>query len=400
MLSILGPLAAAAVDGRPLRSRVAWGEEAIALLDERWDALVRRQPVPNPTLSATWLREMMAWERGVPFVVIVEAGDRLVGGGAFGLRRPLGPRGPRLATWLGGGRPALTADLLTDPEVPASGGLLVDALLGETHAVHLVPTPLDGAAAVALRARVPWVARWHEVDGWVVALPPPKLDDLRRKVAYAKRRAARLGASVSVSVAEDPEAVAACLERLFILHRERWRGRSDEMVQFSTTEEQRAWHRRAVVAMAARGEVRLSEVFEDSELVASTLGLLAGRGALFLTPAVRVGGRLRGPGHVAMLAWVESALAAGGKVMNLGSGSGEPEGPKAALGPTLVPCGRLIAARSAAAQRALEGALWLRKAVWVARMRLGWRRAGAPVTLEDDAPPPADQRPAREREGR
>jgi CelD/BcsL family acetyltransferase involved in cellulose biosynthesis len=390
-VSLLERLPEAAVPARPLRVRVAWGEEAIALLDERWDALVRRQPVPNPTLSATWLREMMAWERGVPFVVVVETGDRLVGGGAFGLRRPLGPRGPRLATWLGGGR--RMPDLLVDPEVPDAGERLVDALVREAHAVSLLSTPLDGAAASALGARTPWVGRWHEVDGWVVALPPPKLEDLRAKVAYAKRRAARLGARVSVSVAGDPEAVAAGLERLFTLHRERWRGRRDKMVQFSTTEEQRAWHRRAVAAMAAHGEVRLVEVFEDDEPVAASLDLVAGRSTFLLTTATRVGGRLRSPGYVTILACVEAAMAAGGEVMNLGGGSGEPGTPKAALGPTLVPCGRLIAARLAAAQRALEGALWLRKAVWVARMRLGWRRAEAPVSLQAGA---ADQPPAEE----
>jgi hypothetical protein len=154
------------------------------------------------------------------------------------------------------------------------------------------------------------------------------------------------------------------------------------MGHFSTTEAQRAWHRRVVAAMAARGEVRLVEVLEDDEPVAVSLNLLAGRGALFHTTGTRVGGRLRGPGHLTMLAGVEAAMAAGGEVMNLGGTAGEPEGPKGALGPTLVPGGRLIAVRWRAAQPALEGALWLRKMVWVARMRLAWQRAETPVTLE------------------
>ena len=79
--------------------------------------------------------------------------------------------------------------------------------------------------------------------------------------------------------------------------------------------------------------------------------------------------------------------------MNLGGGSGEVGGPKAELGPTLVPCGRLIAVRWRAAQRTLEGALWLRKVVWVARMRLAWQRAETPVRRQAgaaDRPPPEE----------
>ena len=77
-------------EGEP-RVRVGWGKNAIRLLDDRWDSLVFGQRLPNPTLSATWLREKASWDQSVPLVIVVEAGDRLAAGGAFGVLCPAGP---------------------------------------------------------------------------------------------------------------------------------------------------------------------------------------------------------------------------------------------------------------------------------------------------------------------
>lgn len=336
------------------------GMRALELLDDRWDALTLRQPIPNPTLSAAWLREMAAWDLTVPLIIVVSSGDRVVAGGAFSLSRPLGRFGPVLATWLGrNGRPVLSPDLLIDPDFPDAGRILVNTLFDQVHAVLIGPSPLDGPASIFLKARAPWLHIRPEVEGWFVRLPPPKIDRQRNKAAYARRRAERLGATVSVSVAAEPQAVAGALERLFILHRERWSGRDDQS-HFSCFDKERAWHRRAVAGMAALGRVRLIEVFEHDQLIASALGLIAGRGALFHTPATRTGQRLRGPGHIAMAAWVEAAMDAGAEVMDLGRGSGEPEGPKGGLGPTMRPCASFQAARSPALQQVLMSSLWLR----------------------------------------
>jgi hypothetical protein len=180
-------------------------------------------------------------------------------------------------------------------------------------------------------------------------------------VEHVLRRAARRGTGVSVAVAQEPERVALALERLFTLYRERWDGRPNEIPRFSANEAQRSWHRRAVAGLAARDRVRIVEVLEDGELVSSQLNLLFGRGALFHTTATRTGGRLHGPGHVAMLASVEAAMSAGAEVMDLGCGSGEPGGPKFRIGATMVPLASFVAARAERWQRPLEGALWLRK---------------------------------------
>jgi len=111
-------------------------------------------------------------------------------------------------------------------------------------------------------------------------------------------------------------------------------------------------------AMAACDKVQLVEVFEDGELVASHLGLLADRGALTHTLAIQVGGRLKGPGHVVQLAVVEAAMSVGAEVIDRGRG-GLPGDPKIDLGPRKVPFGTFQAARSPAMQRALEGTLRL-----------------------------------------
>ena len=77
-----GPAAAI----RP-RVEVACGNEAVDLLDARWDELLYRQDVPNPALSSTWLRHIASSEVGEPLVVVVEAGGRLLAAGACARRR-------------------------------------------------------------------------------------------------------------------------------------------------------------------------------------------------------------------------------------------------------------------------------------------------------------------------
>ena len=343
-----------------LRVRAEEGENALGLLDERWDSLLLRQPVPNPTLSAPWLREMASWGPGAPFVISVESGNRFLAGGAFTILSPARRIGPKLVTWLGrNGRPVQTPDLLVDPDFPGAGGLLVDFLFSKVHAVLVGPTSLHGPTSIFLRERAPWLHVRPEVEGWFAKLPPPDLARRQSEMAYQVRRAARRGATISVAVSKDVQAVNAALERLFELHRERWQNRGDES-HFSTTQHQRMWYRRAVAGMAVRGAVRFVEVFENGELIASILGLIAGRGALFHTTATRVESRLRGPGHLAMLTLVEEAVSAGAEVLDIGLGGGNPEGPKGKLHPIKILFGSFQAASSRTLQTPLETVLKIR----------------------------------------
>lgn len=352
--------------------RVERGDAALGLFDDRWDDLVRRQRMPNPTLTATWLRAVAEQEPGVPFVVAVEAGDRLLAAGAFALRRPLGRRSPWVASWLGdlplppglGNAPlVMSPDLLIDRTAPWAGPQIAQTLLDEAVAVHLSIAPLAGVAAEALLDRAPWLSVWRRQEAWVADVSQPALASRRKEDAYHRRRAERHGATVSVTCAEEPDAVLPALERLFDLHERRWRGRADAIARFDASEELREWYRSLTHAMACRGEAQVVEVFEDGNPVAGLLGFVVGQGALMHTTAAQPGDRFKRPGHAALLAFVDAAHAAGATTVNLGRGAGEPGGPKADLYPRRLSLAGIFAARSWALQQALELPLALRARV-------------------------------------
>jgi hypothetical protein len=120
------------------------------------------------------------------------------------------------------------------------------------------------------------------------------------------------------------------------------------------------------------------EALENGAVVASQLNLLHGRGALFLATATRVGGAVRGPGHVVMLRSLSEAYDAGAEVMNLGAYAEDPGGPKDRLGPFRVPSCRALIVRSRMLQGCVDLTLGARR--WV-RTALGKepprQRAGA-----------------------
>jgi CelD/BcsL family acetyltransferase involved in cellulose biosynthesis len=321
--------------------RLIEGPGAIAALDDRWDALVARQPVPNPTLTSTWLRELVAWEPGVPLVAVAEADGRLLAAGAFGVRRPGRILGPRVATWLGTDNYWYSPDLLVDPEVPDAGIALMSSVLEHVGAVE-ISLPADGIAAATLRARLPQLHEEKRTDEWVTPLPPPRLEYAANRVAHVRRRAERRGAHLEEDIARSPDEVAAALERMFSIHHGRWDGKANAITRFSTTDGHREWYRRVIASMAAQDSVRIIEVREDRRLIASLLGLFAGSGAMLHLMAVDPGAHLRQPGHGSLLAWVNEAMACGATVMDLCWGAGGPNSPKSRLGPTGIPVNELL----------------------------------------------------------
>src|SRR5437762_12858770 len=100
----------------PLEVRVARGPGACELLDERWDALVRRQALPNPTLSSAWLRALVPVERGEFVTIAVLSGERLVAGAALAVTPLWGKRGPVISRWLGSPASQRLPDVLLDPK--------------------------------------------------------------------------------------------------------------------------------------------------------------------------------------------------------------------------------------------------------------------------------------------
>ena len=324
MTAVVGPRASS----RGFSVRAEVGESCGSLFDDRWDDLVRRQPLPNPTLSATWLRHLVDWEEGQPAAIVVEQDGALVAAGAFGLYRPAGAVGPTFARWLGDHRQWFSPELLVDPEVSAAGETVVDALLRLADVVHL-PAAADGAAHAALRARVPWLTELPGAEGWIVPVPPPRMEEALTRLGRDCRRAARRGAEVTLRLASTPEEVDLALERLFVLHAERWRMRGGEIPRFSTTEAHRAWYRRVVAAMAERREVVIAEVIEDTEVFATHMAFVFGHGAVMHTTAVRLGGRLDEPGRAPQLHLCVALEEAGVRAIDMGWGACDPGSPKA-----------------------------------------------------------------------
>lgn len=342
-------------------AHIAVGDEAVELLDGRWDALLMRQVVPNPMLSSTWLRELVRWRTGTPFVAVVEEGGDYLAAAALELHHGRGLV-PRVATWLGPKEQLFSPDMLVAPGRTDATETLLEAIFTKADVLSLW-TPAGGAAAKALATVTPWrrSARWTE--RWLVPWPAPRLDYARKRTAYELRRANRHGAQIEVRIAAEADAVDAALIRLFRVHRDRWRDRRDEVARVATTAMHRRWNRRTIHRLAAAGRVRVAEVVEDGHTVASCLGLLHGRGGIGHTWAVRPGGVLRQPGHVAVLACVEALAGEGAAVIDLGIGCGEPNTPKARLGSVADPIVAVFAAGEGRRQRRLEAMHEVRSAV-------------------------------------
>lgn len=324
-------------------SSVHRGEDALALLhDRRWDDLVLQQARPNPTLLGAWQRVLGGLGLGEPLVVTVSSGGTLLAAGAFTVRRALRGR-LSAAAWLGKSLQSFSPDILAS--APEYAEVLVDRLLGEVDLVKLT-TVEGGRFAAAVRRLAPW-ASVHAAPGtFVTELPVTTHARLQRSAASDQRRAERAGVRVEVQVATDPADVAPALERLFRLHRSRWWGRAWENANFSTGARTRAFHRAAVIALAREDGVRLAEIFEDGQLVASNLALLAGRGGVGYRMATQPGSGLKGPGHFALLAVLEQLEADGCRVFDLGGGALDPASPKGRLKPIEQGFAELVVASS------------------------------------------------------
>ena len=334
-----------------LRVETASGIDAHRALGRDWDRLLGEQPLPNPLLASDWLRRTRSRASDTT-IVLARRGGELVAGGAF-RRARIGP--VTVATWLGSAR--LPSVLAAEDEAGAAREV-VEAMLGRCHLLWLPRVPACGPTLPALRAAAPWLRETPvEPPGYVVEVPPPRLDHARARAGYALRRAARKGVAARVCTSAHPGEIGSAFDRLAQLYAERWRGREREGSRHSDVATAPGRYRAVLPELAATGRARIVEVYEDAMLAASVLGLVSGRGALFHTTATRPGGALRGPGHVAMLGWVDAAAAAGAEVMYLGRGAGDPEGPKARIGAEVLPLSDVLAAASPRRQSALAALL-------------------------------------------
>lgn len=351
---------------------VETGPSALELLDGSWDDLLARGPLPNPTQSSTWLRELARWQTGVPLVAVAESGGVLVAGAALELRSS-GRLGPRVAAWLGPVEQHFSPDLLADPLFPGAADAVVAAVL-DVADVLSIGAPISGPAAQALAAVAPWHERAVTGERWLLPWPAPRLEYARSRAAYEIRRARRAGVEVDVLVAAEPDEVARALARLFRIHRDRWRDRANETPRFATTRAHRLWNMRTVAALAAGGHVRIVEVTENGRTVAGNLGFVHSGGGVGHTQALRPGGALREPGHVGSLACLEALAAAGATGFDLGVSSGQAGGPKARLGSIADPMALLFAASSPRRQRTYGAARLVRDGLRHVGKTAAWRR--------------------------
>ena len=317
--------------------RAAFGQDASRLLDSKWDALLLKQTIPNPTSSAAWLRAtLLLVEKSTPLIITAEIGQKVVAAGAFEIKKT---KAIRVARWLGGsGRPAITPDLLLDPEHPNAAMGIIAKLREQSDVISLGPSRIESGLRQMMKSQGQSVVTEKTAEAWIVDLPAPRIEKLRKKNKARLKRAERDGAIISVNTYAETESIKTSLERLFVLHQQRWKNR-DDISRFSKNDFYRNWTRQLVVALSKHDQVRIIEVLENGKPVAMILGFLFGHGALFHTPAVDPGSILKGAGHVAIQTWVEAAQDAGATIMNLGRGSGEAQGPKGGLGPAKHLCG-------------------------------------------------------------
>lgn len=351
---------------------VEMGPSALELLDGSWDDLLARGPLPNPTQSSTWLRELARWQTGVPLVAVAESGGVLVAGAALELRGG-GRLAPRVAAWLGPVEQHFSPDLLADPRFPGAADAVVAAVL-DVADVLSIGAPASGPAARALAAVAPWHESVVTGERWLLPWPAPRLEYARSRTARDVRRARRAGVEVEVRIAADPDDVARALARLFRIHRERWSGRADETPRFATTRAHRLWNMRTVAALAAGGHARIVEVTENGRTVAGSLGFVHSGGGVGHTQALRPGLILREPGHIATLACLEALAAAGATGFDLGVSSGQAGGPKARLGSIADPIVLLFGAASPGRQRTYGAARIVRDGLRRVGQAAAWQR--------------------------
>jgi CelD/BcsL family acetyltransferase involved in cellulose biosynthesis len=234
-----------------------------------WDALAASARAPAAFMLSDWLLPHAALG-GDAAIVVAWSGTELVGGLPLLLDR----RGPlRLARLLCGPEPGPVAPPIAgDCDAEAVAGALVSAVRG-LHAdalwVEWLPasSPLAHALpprARRLRARVPTL---EMPSGFAAAFGGR---------APGRRQAARLAkaGAVEYEVARDPAHVAALVDDVFRLHELRWAARLD----FSTldTPAGRAFHRDALVRLAADDHVRLVLLRLDGQAIAFDVVLVVG----------------------------------------------------------------------------------------------------------------------------
>lgn len=271
---------------------------------DRWDELVALQPLPSPFLRSWWVDHVAA---GDSAIVLVLAGDELLGGAAFELDT-IGVRGLGLERVRMLGQGVLAPDHLDVVATPGSHAAVARAVLGWLRRGRRI-IDLDGLAAGGTlatlfapyetgRTGAPWATLTDGVDTYFSARPGA----LRSTVKRSGKRFERDGATVRlVAPADAPEA----LDSLARLHDLRWATESKFLA---------AWQRfrTGAIAGAARGDVAIHELVDESgEVLATQLDLVVGTRVGFYQSGRRTEREFRGSGSVVRAAAIRHAASLG-----------------------------------------------------------------------------------------
>ncbi|MCF3965519.1 GNAT family N-acetyltransferase, partial [Streptomyces fuscigenes] len=250
-----------------------------AALADEWDALFARCRTATPFQTHAWLHSWWL-SYGTPGrlrIVTVRGDDgRLVAIAPLVLaRRPfpvLEPLGGALTDFCD----VLLDDACADTAAAALGRALLE--LARTRVIDLREVR-PGAAAERIFATWPGPRR-QLVDSLCLELPGRPVAELvgRLPSQTGQRVRAKLRKADKLGVVARPvphDAIPAAIERLIELHGRQWAGRGVNPEHLS--DRFREHLTRAVGAMAARGQARVTEFRLDGALVASDLTLLSPR---------------------------------------------------------------------------------------------------------------------------
>lgn len=346
--------------------RTLTSREELAGLGESWEALVCAAPRPCPFFTHEWLDPW--WKHhGADREMLVEAAvedGRLVGAVPIEVERRA--RLVRVVHFMGRHHAAL-ADVLVGPGAgPEVGATLLQRAARHGDYADLFGLPPGGAAATTLAGRETLTERieapvldlsrgWDEVYR-------ERTSSKRRNLHRRRRRQLDEEGGLTVTVAHEPDELAAALEDAFALHDLRWAGRPDGS-EF-TTLVGRAFHRDAVRSLGARGMARILTLHVAGRPVAFHYYILfAGRmyvHRLAFDPALA----RFSPGLIATLDAIERASEEGATTVEFLGGGERYKVELADRTAPLLQCVGLATSRRGAAVAAAE------RAVIAARLRL------------------------------
>jgi CelD/BcsL family acetyltransferase involved in cellulose biosynthesis len=295
-------------------------------LKPQWDRLVLAMATPTPFMLHSWLAEWWRHhgkDRSMLVAALIRDGE-VVAGLPFEVEQ----KGPlRVLHFMGRHHAALADVVAGDPEIArASTKPLLER-------VNAVASP-DYSNLFGLRAEAEFARGLDNAERLMVRrVDSPTLDlskgwdvvyrektSSRRRNLH-KRRWRQLGdeGDVTISIAADPEAVAATMNDAFRLHDLRWRGRPDGS-EF-TTPTGRPFNEAAARRLAADGVVRMLMLHVAGKPVAfHYYFMLAQRMYVYRLAFDPALGKCS-PGVLATLAALEAAAAEGAtKVEYLGGG--------------------------------------------------------------------------------